>query len=205
MYDPTTLDGMKKALLTEEPFLHYVRDCLSLYHSEFPEKPRILDVGCGWGEGENAIVDFFNGTLVGIDIDEMDIAMTRKKNQGDNLEFFVGDASNIKEIAPGPYDIVIARNMPPGPNFAHALNQCRKESSDSAVLFATFYTESDFELGKMSLSDAGFTIKKGGINPYYSSTMVKVAFGSDIFGIFGTVTPTPPSFLKRLAEFLRIK
>ena len=205
MYNPNTAEGIREAMLTEVPFIEFVRHCCLSYNYSAPKNPRILNIGCGWCNEGKALAEFFGGSMVGIDLNSNDIERARDCNPGSSIEFIAGDASNIRDIAPGPYDIIVARNMPPDSGFASALGKCRDESSDSAVIFATFYTIIDFEAGKEHISNAGFKVKGGMVNPYYQCSIAgsMFAFNPDFFGIFASKSPSCPGLLERVAGILR--
>ena len=91
------------------------RDTLEHYldriHYSKPKHPRILNVGCGWCSEAEVLVDFFGGTMVEKDINEVVIASLRKKyKKNGRYEFIHGDARRLSDLIEEKADIVVARH-----------------------------------------------------------------------------------------------
>lgn len=83
------------------------------YHDFFKarinEGDRVIDVGCGNGTVANSIADTPGVSVVGIDLNSVNVAFANEKYARDGLTFIHGDA--LKELPSGPFDVAILSNV----------------------------------------------------------------------------------------------
>ncbi|MFI0409349.1 methyltransferase domain-containing protein [Actinomadura sp. 3N508] len=77
-----------------------------------PSRPRILDVGCGYGGSGRALAEGWNGSVVGIDREISVTAardLAREAGLADRTEYRSGDVFDTPWG--GPYDVVLLGNL----------------------------------------------------------------------------------------------
>jgi len=83
------------------------------YHDFFVRRirrgERVLDVGCGIGALAFDIADRSHAAVLGIDLDEKNVAEARERYAHPGIEYRVGDAT--KQLPEGPFDVVILSNV----------------------------------------------------------------------------------------------
>lgn len=87
---------------------------LTRYHDFFvshtPAGSRVLDIGCGYGAVAATVAERVPGCfVVGIDIDEQNVAQARAKFQRENIEFRAGDARI--DIGGETFDVIVLSNI----------------------------------------------------------------------------------------------
>jgi SAM-dependent methyltransferase len=70
---------------------------------------RVLDVGCGIGALAFDIADRSHAAVLGIDLDEKNIADARQRYAHPGVEYRVGDAT--RQLPEGPFDVVVLSNV----------------------------------------------------------------------------------------------
>ena len=101
--DPEFLEKYKKAPLLH-PFV--VFPALHKTLGDVKNK-KILDLGCGSGDFSHSLVER-GANVLGVDVSEKWIDICKKEYTNvKNLEFFVADGSNLKQLADNSFDFVV--------------------------------------------------------------------------------------------------
>lgn len=83
------------------------------YHDFFVSRvrpgERVLDIGCGIGAVAYDVAEKTEAYVVGIDLNQDNIAQARERYDHPRVEYRVGDA--LKSINNGPFDVVILSNI----------------------------------------------------------------------------------------------
>ena len=91
----------------------HVKHRLTRYHDFFVERirpgERVLDVGCGIGAVARDVAEYSQAVVVGIDLNEENIAMARSRYAHPRVEYRVGDA--LTDLPSGQFDVVILSNV----------------------------------------------------------------------------------------------
>ena len=165
------------------PDLHRFFDAL---HCLYPPDERdriqgILAVGADRCEPCSRLLTLFpNSRLTVIDLDEEAIASAgaRLTNHANRLRILAGNAGDLPELAPGPYDLVIIRHPdidkhPAG--WASALAACVAQLKVGGLLLVTTYSLPEASLINRVLEASPVVLRTG--SPY---TIVPVALkGND--------------------------
>ncbi|MGW5677893.1 methyltransferase domain-containing protein [Streptomyces sp. NPDC003860] len=112
-------------------------------------RPRILDVGCGYGGSGRALAEGWGGTVVGIDR-EVSVRearrLARQAGLGDRAEYWAGDLFAVPWD--GPYDVVLLGNVLHGYQPAQVLKiieLCTVALADDGVLLLDEIVPDDTE------------------------------------------------------------
>jgi 2-polyprenyl-3-methyl-5-hydroxy-6-metoxy-1,4-benzoquinol methylase len=83
------------------------------YHEFFVQRvatgERAIDVGCGYGAVAHSVAARSGAHVVGLDMNEENIARARARFPHERLTFVVGEAPH--RLPPGHFDVVIASNV----------------------------------------------------------------------------------------------
>ncbi|MDF1592855.1 MAG: class I SAM-dependent methyltransferase [Desulfobacterales bacterium] len=117
--------GLRELMFLDERLYHHLNQAairyeggihpkhrLMNYHSFFVDRiekgEKVLDVGCGNGTVAMHMAE--SGAFVtGLDLNEENISLSRKRYQHKNLEFIRGDATD--DVSGGPYDVIVMSNV----------------------------------------------------------------------------------------------
>ncbi|MFI8889313.1 methyltransferase domain-containing protein [Streptomyces paradoxus] len=112
-------------------------------------RPRILDVGCGYGGSGRSLAESWDGTVVGIDR-EVSVSearrLAREAGLGDRAEYWAGDLFAVPWD--GPYDVILLGNLlhgyPPA-QVLKILELCTAALADDGVLLLDEIVPDDTE------------------------------------------------------------
>jgi 2-polyprenyl-3-methyl-5-hydroxy-6-metoxy-1,4-benzoquinol methylase len=83
------------------------------YHDFFVDRvcaeERVLDIGCGVGTLAFDVAEKANAHVVGIDMNESNIALAQQRFSHPSVQYLVGDA--LKDLPDETYDVVILSNV----------------------------------------------------------------------------------------------
>ena len=157
-----------------------------------PERPRILNLGCGVCYEALVLSGYFGGKpwgfeskdvlLVGIDIDKKEVERAKQeyttfelndKNanwiEKPNYRFIQGDARRLRELVNGEFDVVVARH----PNVAELPDTWSTIFREShglmrpeGLLIATAFSDIEHEILEEQVQKAGYTIALSTANAY---------------------------------------
>jgi SAM-dependent methyltransferase len=72
-----SLSGESKDFFIEGR-LRWLRRCLERYYGKLPERPRIVDYGCGIGSAFGRLRDMFSADVTGVDISHAELAIAKR-------------------------------------------------------------------------------------------------------------------------------
>jgi 2-polyprenyl-3-methyl-5-hydroxy-6-metoxy-1,4-benzoquinol methylase len=108
-----TLDGLIDEAAQRYDGGVHAKHRLTGYHEFFVArvKPgeRVLDVGCGYGAVAHSLATRADAVVVGVDLDEGNIADARRRFAHPRLTFVTGDAT--RGLPDGGFDVVVASNV----------------------------------------------------------------------------------------------
>ena len=144
--------------MIEGRYLH----TLEHYVSKKQDKnQRIINLGCGPCYEAETLVDLFNGSLIGLDIDKNSINALRRKFKGrDDYKFIKGDAKDLRILVEGNFGIVVARH--PDVNnddWEKIFREGYKFTRRGGTVIVTCYLPKEPEIAKKNMEHAGYNIK----------------------------------------------
>ena len=78
------------------------------FASKFVKNKKVLDIACGTGYGSALLKKSGATEVIGIDISEEAISHAKNNYSGPQINFLVGDATNIKSVEDRSIDIIIS-------------------------------------------------------------------------------------------------
>jgi SAM-dependent methyltransferase len=83
----------------------------SIYHfaGTLAQGRRVLDIGCGSGYGSRILQTAGAVSVLGVDVDDRNIAYARRRFGSDGIAFQVGDAADLR--LDRTFDMIVASNM----------------------------------------------------------------------------------------------
>lgn len=131
----------------------------AFFYERIPQGAHVLDVGCGYGAVAYDIAQHANAHVIGVDLNERDIAFARQRFQHPNLRFEVCDVTQ-QDIAIDQVDVVVLSSVIEHlPNRIELLSTLRERFQPHLFLIRVPTHERDFfvalkrELGMYSYID----------------------------------------------------
>ncbi len=161
-YVRETRDAFRKMLEAYVPLIGY----------SAPERPRIVDVGCGTCYEARVLSDFFGAVIVGIDEIEEDIKLSQAlyRIEGETRHTFIhGDARNLRQLVEGEFDVVVSRhpNVAQFPDVWQAIfEETYGVLRSEGLLLATSYRDAEHALLEEVVQRAGYRIVLSTANEY---------------------------------------
>ncbi len=126
-----------------------------------PKNPKILNIGCGWCPEAEMLIDYFEGSMKGIDINEAVITSLKKKYKKEKrYEFICGDARKLRNlIGEKEMDIVIARHPDVrNDNWGKMFKEGYRVTKKGGIVIATCYFPGEPDVAKDDLTNAKYKV-----------------------------------------------
>ena len=193
------LEGARKVGEGRKAFRKMLETYMPQVGYSAPERPRILNLGCGKCYEAFVLSGYFGGKpdgfdsenvlLVGVDIDAKEIAGAKheyarhdfservtKWVEQPNYRFIHGDARRLRELVDGEFDVVVARH----PNVAEIPDTWYtifRESNDlmrpAGLFLATSFSDIEHRMLEERVQKAGYKIALSTPNAYAIPTSHK--------------------------------
>jgi len=178
------LEGARKVGENRKSFRRMLETYVPRVGYSAPKNPRILDLGCGRSYEAHVLSSYFGNQpdgwdskdvlVIGIDIDEKEIKRARddhsspdfseqvtKYVEKPNYRFIRGDATKLRELVDGEFDIVVARhpNVAELPDTWYAIFREANDILKADGLFiATSFSDIEHKMLEEQVQRAGYKI-----------------------------------------------
>ncbi|MDA3855984.1 MAG: methyltransferase domain-containing protein [Candidatus Woesearchaeota archaeon] len=147
---------------TYKKTLHHYAQNLTTY-----ENPFILNLGCGKCLEGEILKEFFNGKLLGVDIDKEAIKIAKENNNSKHAKFYVKDINELKNYIPIQPNVIILRHPYIGDmNWTNILQDCFDLTKIGGLLLVTNCISTEYELSQKPIKRVGYDIEVSEENPH---------------------------------------